>query len=406
MTLQSANFRHSVNLKIFLMPPRLFCLLILTVIHFPSYSQPGAPTQPLSSAPGRHPSPPPAEKLAVIGYYAGRNSVIDSFATEKLTNIIYSFCHLNGNLLYVNNANDTATIRRLVALKDKNPNLKVIFSLGGWGGCKTCPDVFATDSGRRDFVRSVRELTDYFHTDGLDLDWEYPALENVPGYPYTPEDKDHFTALIKLLRKELGRKKEISFAAGGFTDYLKTSIDWKEIAPLGNYINLMSYDLVNGYSTRTGHHTGLYSTPEQLESTDHAVRYLDSIGVPLNKVAIGLAFYARAFQGVASINNGLYQSCRFLNGVPYRNQATTLSPDSVYVYNWNPVAQAPYAYNAGQRRFASFDDTTSIRLKTLYALQKKLGGVMFWQLTDDRFYGGLLDIIAYTKKQAIKGIKN
>lgn len=367
------------------MHPRLFCLLLLAAIHFASYSQTG-----------HHRSSAPAGNLAVIGYYAGRNTAIDSFATGKLTHIIFSFCHLNGNLLHVNNANDTAIIQHLVALKDKNPNLKVILSLGGWGGCKTCPDVFATDSGRRDFVRSVRELTDYFHTDGLDLDWEYPALENVPGYPYTPEDKDHFTALIKLLRKELGRKKEISFAAGGFTDYLRTSIDWKEVAPRVNYINLMSYDLVNGYSTRTGHHTGLYSTPEQLESTDHAVRYLDSIGVPLNKVAIGLAFYARVFEGVDNVNNGLYQSCRFLNGVPYRNQATTLSADSGYVYHWDPVAQAPYAYNASQRRFASFDDTTSIRLKTLYALQKKLGGVMFWQLTEDRFSGGLLDVIDNT----------
>ena len=254
-------------------------------------------------------------------------------------------------------------------------------------------------AGRRDFVRSVGELTDYFHTDGLDLDWEYPALENVPGYPYTPQDKDHFTELIKLLRKNLGRKKEISFAAGGFTDYLRTSIDWKEVAPRVDYINLMSYDLVNGYSTKTGHHTALYSTPEQLESTDHAVRYLDSIGVPLSKVAIGLAFYARVFENVDSINNGLYQSCRFLRGVSYKDQATLLSPDNGYVYHWDPVAQAPYAYNARQRLFASFDDSTSIRLKTQYALRKKLGGVMFWQLTEDRFSGGLLDVIDNTKKQ-------
>lgn len=379
------------------MRPRLFSLFIIALIHFTGHAQ---------SSGSAHSSA--AKKLAVIGYYAGRNTAIDSFATEKLTHIIFSFCHLKGNLLSVNNANDTAIIRHLVALKDKNPDLKVILSLGGWGGCKTCPDVLATDSGRKDFVRSVRELTSYFHTDGLDLDWEYPALENVPGYPYTPEDKDHFTELIKLLRKELGKKQEISFAAGGFTDYLKKSIDWKEVAPRVNYINLMSYDLVNGYSTRTGHHTPLYSTPEQLESTDNAVRYLDSIGVPLSKVAIGLAFYARVFEGADSINNGLYRSCRFLNGVPYKDQATLFSPDSGYIYHWDPVAQAPYAYNASQKRFASFDDTTSIRLKTQYALQKKLGGVMFWQLTEDRFSGGLLDVIDNTKKQeqAVKGIKN
>lgn len=347
-----------------------------------------------------------AQQLAVIGYYAGRSTGVDSFPTDKLTHIIFSFCHLSGNQLHVNNARDTTTIQRLVALKEKNPKLKVILSLGGWGGCKTCPEVFSTDSGRQEFARSTRELSDYFHTDGIDLDWEYPALENVPGYPYTPQDKDNFTAVVRLLRKTLNRKAEISFAAGGFTTYLQTSIDWKQVAPLVDYINLMSYDLVNGYSTTTGHHTGLYSTPQQVESVDHAIHWLDSMGVPLKKVAIGMAFYARLFQGVDSVNNGLYRPCHFYRGVPYRDEATRLSADSGYVYHWDPVAKAPYKYNARDQLFASFDDTTSIRLKTEYALHKKLGGVMFWQLGEDSFFsGGLLDVIDNTKMSATKARK-
>src|SRR6202035_117208 len=112
-------------------------------------------------------------------------------------------------------ANDTATIKHLVLLKEKNPKLKVILSLGGWGGCRSCPDVFSTDSGRKEFARSTKELTDYFHTDGIDLDWEYPALENVPGYAFSPDDKDNFTLLVKQLRKSLDNQQEISFAAGG-----------------------------------------------------------------------------------------------------------------------------------------------------------------------------------------------
>lgn len=344
--------------------------------------------------------------MAVIGYYAGRNTAIDSFETAKLTHIIFSFCHLKGNLLSVDNVNDSLTIRRLVALKQNHPSLKVILSLGGWGGCRSCPEVFSTDSGRREFVHSVKELTSWFHTDGIDVDWEYPALVNVPGYPFGPEDKDNFTALIRLLRKELGREKEISFAAGGYTDYLKTSIDWKNVVPLVNYINLMTYDLVNGYATVTGHHTPLYSTPEQVESTDHAVHFLDSIGVPLSKVAIGMAFYARIFRNVDNIDNGLYRPCQFFRGVSYRDQATLFSPDSGWVYHWDSVAQAPYMYNAQQQLFASFDDPASIRLKTLYARHKGLGGVMFWQLTEDRFTGGLLDVIDKTKKETINERKN
>src|SRR5580658_2623743 len=82
--------------------------------------------------------PPEAQQpLAVIGYYAGRSTAIDSFPTRELTHIIFSFCHLNGNQLHVDNARDTATIKKLVSLRQSHPDLKVILSLGGWGGCKT-----------------------------------------------------------------------------------------------------------------------------------------------------------------------------------------------------------------------------------------------------------------------------
>src|ERR1700743_83320 len=67
-------------------------------------------------------------KIAVIGYYAGRNTALDSFETGKLTHIIFSFCHLKGNRLSVNNANDSAIIGHMVSLKAKSPGLKVILS--------------------------------------------------------------------------------------------------------------------------------------------------------------------------------------------------------------------------------------------------------------------------------------
>lgn len=375
------------------MNPRLFLLLAVATLAIPAVraQAPAAEAAPVTPHPVRYP-------LAVIGYFAGRSTAIDSFPTHELTHIIFSFCHLRGNRMQVSNARDSATIRKLVGLKQTHPGLKIILSLGGWGGCKTCPDVFGTDKGRSEFVESVKQLTNYFHTDGIDLDWEYPALVNVPGYPFYPEDRDHYTTLIRLLRKELGKDKEISFAAGGYTEYLRTSIDWKNVAPLVNYINLMTYDLVNGYATTTGHHTPLYSTPGQVESTDHAVRYLDSVGVPLRKIVIGLAFYARVFKDVDSINGGLYRPSHFYRGISFRDQAKYLSADSGWTYHWDPIAQAPWSYNSREGLMASYDDTASVRLKTLYARNKGLGGVMFWQLADDRFFsGGLLDAIYRTK---------
>jgi chitinase len=335
--------------------------------------------------------------FAVFGYYAGSPTMIDSFPVEKLTHLCFSFTHLKGNSMWVSNARDSAAIRNCVALKKRNPRLKIIISLGGWTGCMTCSEIFSKDESRKVFASSVKHLLNYFHADGIDMDWEYPAIKGPPGHPFSLNDKDNFTALIQTLRDSLGNEKEISFAAGGFTSYINESIDWKKVTPLVDRINVMTYDLITGYDTVTGHHTALYSEKKQKESCDNAVRMLKSKGVPKNKLLIGAAFYARIWENVAVTNDGLYGNGKFLRGVSYRNFGTVLAKDSGFVYHWDKKAYAPYFYNAKKKWFVTYDDSVSIVAKTKYAIKKKLNGIMFWQLADDSFTKGLLDVIDDTK---------
>ena len=163
--------------------------------------------------------------ICITAYYSGNAQRLDSFPVEKLTHLIYSFGHLRGNKLHISNAGDTACIQKMVSFKTRNPGLKIILSLGGWGGCRDCPAVFASAAGRKEFSASVKELTDYFQTDGIDLDWEYPAIAGYPGHPYSAADKQNFTLLVQSLRKALGKKHEISFAAGGFDQFIDSSIE-------------------------------------------------------------------------------------------------------------------------------------------------------------------------------------
>jgi hypothetical protein len=72
------------------MNPRLLFLFLVTTL--------AAPT----TRAQQHP-------LAVIGYYAGRSTAIDSFPTRELTHIIFSFCHLKGNELHHPKAGRTQT---------------------------------------------------------------------------------------------------------------------------------------------------------------------------------------------------------------------------------------------------------------------------------------------------------
>jgi chitinase len=336
---------------------------------------------------------PKNNKFTVIAYYSGGPEQVDSLAAGKLTHIIFSFCHLKGNRLAVDSKRDSTTITKLVLLKKRHPSLKVMLSLGGWGGCAPCSEAFSTEPARKEFARSVLELNQYFGTDGIDLDWEYPTIEGYPGHRFAPEDKKNFTGLVQELRRVLGKRYEISFAAGGFKKFLDESVEWAAVMKEVDRVNLMTYDLINGYSTQTGHHTALYSRPEQLESTDHAVQYLLKAGIPPQKLVIGAAFYGRMWEGVPSVSNGLYQPGKFKAGIPYKKFPATLSEQKGFTYYWDDVAKAPYLYNATEKLFVTYDDKRSVELKTKYALEHRLNGIMFWELADDSYTDGLLDAI-------------
>lgn len=337
------------------------------------------------------------KKMDIIAYYTGDANLIDQYEVNKLDQIIFSFCHLKDGKLTVDSPKDSITIKKLVSLKAKNPQLKIIVSLGGWGGCEPCSAAFSTAEGRLTFAKSVKALSDSYKVDGLDLDWEYPAIEGLPGHLYQAVDKPNFTELVKILRSTLGKKYELSFAAGGFQKYLDESIDWKAVTPLVNRINIMSYDLVNGYSKVTGHHTPLYSTNPKEESTNRAVEFLLKQGVPASKLVIGGAFYSRTWQNVENVNNGLYQPGEHIQGVDFKNFATTYTEANGWKYFYDEKAQAPYWYNAGKKTFATSDDLKSIKAKTEYVKAKKLGGIMFWELTLDSFRDGMVNEIYKVK---------
>ena len=336
------------------------------------------------------------DSFRVVGYYAGRTIPPDSFEVEKLTHLIWCFGHLKQDHLHIHNAVDSAIIQQMVRLKKRNPQLNVMLSLGGWGGCASCSDVFSSHASRVAFANSVKKYCVDFGVDGIDLDWEYPVVPGYPGHTYSEDDRSHFSALIHELRSTLGDDAQISFAAGGFTDYIARAIDWPAVCADVNFINIMSYDLVHGFSATSGHHTPLYSTPQQQESTDHAVQLLLEKGIPPQQLVIGAACYGRFFE-MTSDSIGLYQPCKFVRGFSHKDIETVLAPTSGFTTYWDDIACAPYAIHAEKKWLATYDDKRSIALKTRYAVKNKLGGIMFWQLYDDSFHEGLLDVIDQNK---------
>ena len=332
-----------------------------------------------------------AQSPALIGYYAGDGHDLYNKEIGKLTHLIWCFAHLQGDSLAPVSKAQDKVIRKMIGFKREYPHLKVLLSLGGWGGCETCSEVFSRAEGRKKFAVSVRELLKRTWSDGIDLDWEYPAVEGPEGHRFAAEDKRNFTLLVQELRRELGGKYEISFAVGGTDECLLKGFEWDSIIPVVDRVHIMSYDLVHGNSITTGHHTPLQSVKGQGASADRAVHLLDSLHAPRNKVVIGAAFYARIFKNVGSKNNGLFQPGDYSRSLSCSAIDTTITEANGWVLMRDEQAQAPYAYRPSTSEFITYDDTQSVAAKSTYVRERGLGGIMFWQLIDDTKRGGLLD---------------
>jgi chitinase len=333
------------------------------------------------------------DNFRVIAYCLNEGGNIEKYEIDKLTHLIFCFTNLQGNKISFKNSEDENRLKRFVALKAKHPKLKVLVSFGGWGGCETCSDVFASDSGRKEFVTSVNNFLKKYNADGIDIDWESPVIGSSSNHKASKDDKENFTLLIKELRNTLPAKSEICFDATADIAYIDLSIDWQNVMPLVDYVNIMTYSLLSKPKVKTGHHAALYSSPLQNESADIVIRKLDSIGVPMNKMIIGAGFYSEVSENVDSVNNGLGRIGTFKTYVDYNKLFEIFKENEGYEYHWDSIAQAPFLYNKRLKTFVTFEDKKSVALKTKYAIDKKLGGIMFWQLRQDTFKDGLLDAI-------------
>jgi len=114
------------------------------------------------------PSHSPDQRL--IAYVAGseKQPVI---AVEKLTAINYAFAHIVDGAPVLDESGAGEVLRRLHALKMRNPKLKILASIGGWGA-DGFSDAAATDASRALFAQGVEDLVVKHGLDGIDLDWE------------------------------------------------------------------------------------------------------------------------------------------------------------------------------------------------------------------------------------------
>jgi len=333
------------------------------------------------------------DKKIIVGYVPGFRGVLDELSIDatKLTHINYAFVNVRDSMAWLTNMEtDTVNFRILNQLKEVNPDLKILISIGGWSWSGDFSDAVLTPTSRSRFAESSVEIVADYDLDGVDIDWEYPGQigdNNV----FRPEDKQNYTLMFEAIRKELdalskitGKYYELTTAVGASSSYIEHTEMDKAVNYL-DFVNLMTYDFYTSGDT-AGHHSNLYP-PEDYDrdaSAHKSVQLFLAAGVPAEKLVMGIPFYGRSWIMKSTDKNGINSAVEGrARGGGYTYIKDSMVNQQGMVRHWDEKAQAPYLFNSETRQLVTFDDEESVRLKCEYVLENHLAGMMFWQYASD-----------------------
>jgi chitinase len=328
---------------------------------------------------------PPSRSFKVIGYVGARTK-FESIDVTKVTHLNYAFAKVRGDeVVYFENPDAPDHLNRLRALKNLNPNLKIILSIGGWGA-EWFSDAALTEEARCRFASSAIDLVKRYQLDGLDIDWEYPG-QRGGGNRFRAEDKQNFTLLLALLRHELdllggGHTLSIASSAGRYfetteMDRLHAYVDW---------FNVMTYDMSGSWDPLTGHHAPLHKTERTSRSIESYVRQHLDAGVPPAKIVVGVPFYAKEWKWVTNRKSptGLNEAYDLFAGdVAFYKLRRDYLTAAGFTRGWDSAARAPYLWNAETGTWVSYEDEQSLAEKARFVKAYGLGGMMYWEHSQD-----------------------
>ncbi|KAK1982044.1 family 18 glycosyl hydrolase [Colletotrichum cereale] len=174
------------------------------------------------------------------------------------------------------------------------PGTKVMVAIGGWGDTKGFDTAARTPESRQKWAQNVADMVRATGADGIDMDWEYPGGNGEDYKVITNDEKkweiDAYPLLLEEVRKQLPEGKLISAATPGLErDMIAfTNETVPRIMRSLDFVNVMTYDMMNRRDTVAKHHTGL-------ELSRIAVKNYMNRGVPANKINLGFAFYTKFF---------------------------------------------------------------------------------------------------------------
>jgi chitinase len=360
----------------------------------------------------------------LVGYFVewgvyARNynvkNIVTSGSAAKLTAIEYAFGNVtNGQCAIgdsyadydkfydaassvdgVSDTWDTGALRgnfgQLRRLKRMYPNIKVIYSFGGWTWSSGFGQAAANASAFADSCYALLKdprWADVF--DGIDIDWEYP---NACGNTCDSSGFSAYRTLMAALRARFGPSFLVTAAitADGTSGGKQDAADYAGAAQYVDWYNVMTYDFFGAFAPNgpTAPHSPLTSyagIPVAGFYGDNAIQHLKSKGIPASKLLLGIGFYGRGWTGVTQSAPGGSASGpapgTYEQGIEDYKVLKGSCPST------GTVAGTAYALCSGQ--WWSYDTPGTINGKMGYAKTQGLGGAFFWELSGDTTNGELI----------------
>lgn len=274
-----------------------------------------------------------------------------------MTHINYAFGHVNETFDGVR-IDNPERLKMIVGLKQQNPKLKVLLSIGGWGSGRFS-EMAASNENREAFANDCHRVVEEYGLDGIDIDWEYPT-QSTAKISSSPDDTANFTLLMADLRKAIGKEKLLTAATVCDAQY----IDFANCITYLDLVNVMAYDMSEGEA----HHAALYPSAISGECTSSAaVEAHLKAGVPKEKLVMGVPFYGKGDREDAGMKM-------------YRE--TGVLPEG-YERCWSEESQVPYIVNDKGKFVWGGEDVRSLTAKCQYILDQGLRGGMYWDYAND-----------------------
>lgn len=364
----------------------------------------GAPPSPTPSpTPTASPTPPTAGNgnLKIVGYFPewgiyDRNFQVAQIPASSLNVVNYAFADISaaGEVTLFDRwaavDKPNANFAELRKLKQSNPGLLTMISVGGWTLSGRFSDVALTPASRQHFASSAVNFAVQYGFDGVDIDWEYPGGGGLEGNVVRAADKQNFTLLLQELRRQLDaqaardrRSYYLSAALPAGADKI-ARLEPLAISASLDWMNLMTYDYHGGWENTTGHLAAISDARTTVEA------YL-AAGVPASKLLLGLPSYGRAWKnvlppGMGRAANGLPQGTFEAGVFDYKDLVSKLrSSPAVWIRQWDEAAQAAWisAPSLQGGVVVSYEDAQSLQVKLQYLSSQGLAGAMIWDLSSD-----------------------